>query len=445
MVAIVTLFDFYPSDSPAPYTVGDYSAGKQHIKTVVNALGPANPAVMAWDIKNEMDRDYAAFGETQVKAWANEMISYTRQLDPNHLLTLGFYGAVSGALCYNSSINGLAYDPSIAAAFASSIDFVSMHYFLSERCFEQDLQALQAAIGNKPLVLEEFGLHTLANPAITCASAPGNPLCDDPHTEAEQAAYYNALLSVSEAYDLAGYLFWTLNDFSHILPDSQQSHHCQGIVRNSQVTVCEATTPSDYSWKPAAESVRRHYENHVRYLDLFDGWTDINTDDPPAGWTDNWQEGGGMLRGKNLSQPLWSQTSGAVAFSKFVTGATSITGVATSPLLLNVDVDRYPRLAGRVISYSIRDATYGSHSILHLGVKEGSEITRLLTVAPNSPLPFTFGLDLGRPPLNWNGEHSFQIVLELVPKTGTNGYSATYEFDWIDIQGSRIYLPLIVK
>jgi hypothetical protein len=442
MVAIVTLFDLYSSP---PYS--DPVASQRHISAVVNTLGPTNPAVLAWDIKNEIDRDYATFGEGEVKAWATEMISYTRGLDPNHLVTIGFYGAVTGTLCYGPTVtNTLAYSPAIAAEFASAVDFVSMHYFLSERCFESDVQALQSLIGDKPLVLEEFGLHTLAAPAIPCATYPGDPHCDDPHTEIEQAAYYNALLSLSEAYDLAGYLFWTLTDFSYILPDSQESHHCQGILRNRLVDVCQVATTFSYAEKPAADTVRRHYDNRVAYLDLFDGWIVPDTDEPPPGWSDNWSQGGALLRGYSPSQLLWSHDPGKVAFSKFVTNGTSITGLAGSPALKDVNVDRYPLLSGQVSSYSTRDITYGSHSTLYVGVKDGTQITQLLTITPDATLPYTFNLDLRRPPAGWSGIRNFQIVLQLVPEDGGDGYSAAYELDWVAIRGyEMIYLPLILK
>jgi hypothetical protein len=446
MVAIVTLFDFYPSASAAPYSATDYLTSTRHISTVINWLGPTNPAVLAWDIKNELDREYDEFGEAQVKAWATEMISFTRDIDPNHLVTVGFYGAISGTSCHDSSVtNTLVYSPGIAAEFASAVDFVSMHYFLSERCFEPDLQILQAMIGDQPIVLEEFGLHTLAAPAIPCATNSGDPRCDDPHTEIEQAAYFNALLSVSEANDVAGYLFWTLNDFSYVLSGTQESHHCQGVLRNSQVDLCQETSPSDYTEKPASETARRHYDFGVAYLDLFDSWVIADTDEPPPGWADNWFEGGALLRGYNPAQLLWSHEPGKVALSKFVTNSTSITGLALSPVLTNVNVDRYPFLAGQVFGYDVRDTANGSDSTLHIGVKEGEQPVRLLTITPGTVLPFTFRLDLRWPPTNWSGSHDFQIALELIPVGENNGYSAAYEFDSIAIVGHRIYLPLLVK
>ena len=281
-------------------------------------------------------------------------------------------------------------------------------------------------------MLEEFGLHT-------CSA------CADSHTEAQQAAYYNALLSLSEAYGLAGYLFWTLNDFSYILPGSQETHHCQGILRNSLVNVCQVTTTLDYTEKPAADTVRRHYQQGVHYLDLFDSWVDLNTDKPPPGWSDNWREGGALLRGYNPVDPLWSQNQGKVAFSKFVTHGTSITGLTLSPVLTDVNVDRYPFLTGQVYSYSIRDITNGSHSRLYVGVLESAQITRLLTITPGALLPCTFNLNLRQPPASWSGRRSFQIAFELEPEGAGNGYSAAYEFDRVAIQGYIIYLPLIMK
>jgi PKD repeat protein len=293
-----------------------------------------------------------------------------------------------------------------------------MHYFLPERCFESDLSALQAQVGEKPILLEEFGLHTQS-------SAPGSP-----HTETEQAAYYNAFLSPGEAYNIAGYSFWTLNDFSYVRPDMPDSEKCMGVLRNSLVSTCQVTTTQDYTEKPAAETIRRHYAEHVAYLDLFDSWVDPNTDLPPAGWSDNWQEGGVLMRGYKPSNRLWSHDLGRVALSKFVTGSTSITGTALSPALVNVNVDRYSILAGQVFSYSIRDS--GRDSILYVGVKEGSQITPLLTIMPTTTLPYTFAVDLHQSPLNWSGNRTFSIVLQLIPQTG-DGYSASYELDWIGL------------
>ena len=325
------------------------------------------------------------------------------------------------------------------------MDFVSLHYFLSERQFENDLQTLRERIGEMPLMLEEFGLHTLAKPSVSCVISPTAPNCDDPHTETEQAAYYNALLSLGEAHGLAGYDYWTLTDFSYIVSGTQESHHCQGVLRNSLVNTCEVTITLDYAEKPAAETTRRHYGEHIAYLDLFDGWVDSNTDRPTAGWSDDWQEGGALLRGYNPTYSLWSHDLGKIAVSKFVTDSISITGTVLSPVLTDVNVSRYPILAGQVYGYSIRDADYGSDSLLLIGVKEGSSITPLSAIMPTATLPYTFAVDLRQPPLNWSGIHDFQIALELVTDTLHDGYSSAYEFDWISIQAPPQASTLLLR
>jgi hypothetical protein len=343
---------------------------------VLNTLGVTNTAILAWDIKNELDRDYDYYGKSQVQAWATEMISYTRRLDVDHLITLGFYGVVTGTPCY-TSMPGLVYGPTVAAELAPLVDVVSMHYFLPERCFESDLSVLQAQAGAKPILLEEFGLHTQST------------ITDNLHTEADQSAYYNALLSLSEAYNIAGYSFWTLNDFSYVLPGLPDSEKCMGILRNSLVSTCQVTTTQDYTVKPAAETIRRHYAEHVAYLDLFDSWVDPNTDLPPAGWSDNWQDGGALLRGYNPSNPLWSQDPGKVALPKYVSGSISITGTAFSPVLTDVNMSRYPIVAGQVYCYSVHDVANGSDSILYVSAQDGTQITPLLKSCrrPHCPTP----------------------------------------------------------
>lgn len=54
MVAIVTLFDFYPSQATSPpYSPQDYENSKRHIDAVINKIGTANPTVLGWDIKTK--------------------------------------------------------------------------------------------------------------------------------------------------------------------------------------------------------------------------------------------------------------------------------------------------------------------------------------------------------------------------------------------------------
>lgn len=166
MRAIVTLFDFYADEPNAYSPVEDEYGIKQeykncyeHIDQVINALGNNNATVLAWDIKNEVDRDYdkaecPTCEAANVKAWVREMLRYIKE-DKNstNLRTVGFKG----------SLDDIIFDESIPAEFVADVDVVSMHYFLPENNFEADLQDLineVAKVSEKPIVLEEFGLHT---------------------------------------------------------------------------------------------------------------------------------------------------------------------------------------------------------------------------------------------------------------------------------------------
>jgi hypothetical protein len=109
---------------------------------------------------------------------------------------------------------------------------------------------------------------------------------------------------------------------------------------------------------------------------------------------------------------LWSHDQGKVAFSKFVANGTSITGLALSPVLTDVNVDRYPLLSSQVFCYNVHDITNGTHSTLHVGVNDGAQTNRLLTITPSVSLSCTFNLSRGR---EWyRGRRGFPRVY-LVP------------------------------
>jgi hypothetical protein len=419
MTAIITLFDFYKDNSPMAYAPADYAASIEHVDAVMNALIDDRQTILAVDVKNEADRDYATHRPDVVKSWLRRMIQRVRERDATYLVTLGFHAATGGY-----------FDPGVAAEFADDTDLVSLHYFLSEGGFEAAVKQLRDRVGIKPILLEEFGLHTLARPDKPCGNPPQTG-CDDPHTERDQAAYYNALQSLSASLDLAGIMFWTLRDFSYILKDTQQSHHCQGVLRNGGVAICEVVG-ADYSEKPAAWLLRRTFDDRVRYLDEFFGYVTMENL-PPPGWRD---DGVAVLfRGYNPMQMLWSHTWGRASLSRYFFGQrpTLDTGTARSPSL-RVEIDQFPFLVGTISQYQIRDAVYGSDAVLHIGVRENNQVTRLETVSPMTTMPYFVSVDLRQPPLQWHGEHSFEIVLQLEPIAPRDGYSATYELDNLGVR-----------
>jgi hypothetical protein len=178
---IVTLFDFRATYDPLLWPQTD-----RHLQTILTHFAD-HRAVLAWDIKNEPDRDYAAAGRDTVDAWLAHTLGLARQYAPHHLLTIGWS------------------QPEAAPALAEQVDIVSFHYYALAADLPAHSAALRRAAPERPLLLGEFGLPTW-----------NSPFFPHGHTEAEQAAYYADIRAALQSTDSAGYLAWTLYDFEHV-------------------------------------------------------------------------------------------------------------------------------------------------------------------------------------------------------------------------------------
>jgi hypothetical protein len=194
-----------------------------------------NPTILAWDLKNEGDQDYDALGQDTVIQWLEHASNLVKTYDPNHLITAGWWQHAEDTIPY--------------------VDFVSFHHWLPKADLLAQIEDLQAAT-TKPVVMEEFGLHTWAD-------RPG-----DPHDEEEQAIFIDEHLEVAAQKNIAGSLVWTAFDFPleatcHTIIDpgctmqeSYQNH--MGIWR------------TDYSAKPAVQVVT---QQQIIYLPvIFKDW-----------------------------------------------------------------------------------------------------------------------------------------------------------------------------
>lgn len=452
MKVLLTLFDGMPNEG-AGSLYRTPTVGIKHLDSLLKSFKNREGAtvdfskdcrILAWDIKNEPDRDYYrdANGDGKkgedlvfalpgdiatVQSWADAMIEHLRAKDTCHI-TVGVYGAVKIGETY-------VYSPSIVGYYVNVIthpvDFVSMHYSLDEKNFPADVNAVEALAGGKPIVVEEFALHTWAD-------HPGN----DKHKERDQAAYYNAILSIAEADHLAGSMFWTLTDFSHIMAGDDEHLKHVGILHNHLVTTTEVLTPTDYSEKPAAAVVREHFKPFVAYLDTFDGYAPVTNDncDPPLGWTDNYSAGGAVIV---TCDPTITRT-----FAPGQIGQARLTkwggpdGVITSPVLETVNVNLSPQLVVNILTYTIRDTINNKGPInLDIGVKATDEATPtwLATDLVDSSVDLTTGLKLPQTvyaplPAGWPTEKDFQVVFRLqdhIP--GRTGYSAGFELGLTEI------------
>ena len=176
---IVTLFDFYGN-----YDLSDWTLTLKHATHIVNSF-KGHQAILAWDIKNEPDLDFESRGKVNVLAWLKQMITLLRQLDSNHLYTIGWSNTKAATL------------------LKGDVDFVSFHYYKDIDHFSEKFQLLNNQI-TKPLVLQEFGISS--NQGIW---APFGA------TEDQQAAYHQTFQGLIKELGLH-FVSWTLYDFDHV-------------------------------------------------------------------------------------------------------------------------------------------------------------------------------------------------------------------------------------
>ena len=174
------------------------------------------PAIIAWDLRNEGDLDYGArpgddprFTPDEVLSWLAHAEDLVRQHDPHHLITAGWWG-----------------DPLVTA---EHVDFLSFHHWADSSSLQERLAEYPS---DQPILLEEVGYHSWG-------TAP-----QDARDEATQGDLLRQVIQTAENSQLAGWLVWTAFDFE---PDPGQPinyEHRFGLWR------------SDLTPKPAVQMVQ---------------------------------------------------------------------------------------------------------------------------------------------------------------------------------------------
>ncbi len=176
---ILTLFDFYGN-----YDTIDWTLTHRHAEQLVRSL-KNHPAILAWDIKNEPNLDFASRGKINVLAWLKEMITQVRAFDPSHPITIGWSDLQSANL------------------LKEELDLISFHYYGRIADFEKEYHTIRSKT-NKPLVLQEYGL-----PSNFGLWAPLGA------SEQAQATYYRDFGAVLKKHNIQN-ISWTLYDFDNI-------------------------------------------------------------------------------------------------------------------------------------------------------------------------------------------------------------------------------------
>ncbi len=141
---------------------------------------------MAWDIKNEPDLDFESRGRDRVLAWLREMIQQVKHWDPDHPVTIGWSS------------------PGAAQELHKQVDFVSFHYYKDPADFPKDVADLKKVVGNKEVLLGEFGYSSYSGIANLYTGS-----------EEKQALYYSEMMASIRQLELPA-LSWTLHDFEDI-------------------------------------------------------------------------------------------------------------------------------------------------------------------------------------------------------------------------------------
>ncbi|XP_074272757.1 mannan endo-1,4-beta-mannosidase 4-like [Silene latifolia] len=166
--------DFYTN----PIVKGFY---KNHIKTILTRVNTItkvaykdDPTIMAWELMNEPRCSYDLSGKT-FQDWVNEMATYLKSIDPNHLLEIGlegFYGSSTPDKIKTINPNRYQFGTDfIANNQVPAIDFVTVHSYpdqwLQNASGSAQLTFLQQWVNQhiedsqnilqKPVIFAEFG------------------------------------------------------------------------------------------------------------------------------------------------------------------------------------------------------------------------------------------------------------------------------------------------
>ncbi|XP_057722719.1 mannan endo-1,4-beta-mannosidase 7-like [Arachis stenosperma] len=205
--------DFYTN----PVVKGYY---KNHIKSVLtrgnSITGIAykdDPTIMAWELMNEIRCNSDQSGKT-VQGWIEEMASYVKSIDGNHLLEAGLEGFY-GQSKQETNPSFQAGTDFIANNQIPEIDFATVHSYpdqwLSGSSYEDQISFLSHWLNehiqdaqntlHKPVLFAEFGISTKTFGSNT-----------KPRDQFYNTVYSKIYSSASGGGAAVGCLFWQLLD-----------------------------------------------------------------------------------------------------------------------------------------------------------------------------------------------------------------------------------------
>lgn len=119
--------------------------------TINGKLYRDDSTILAWEIANELE--YWRFSETEVKAWIDDIATYIKSLDQNHLVTIGI--GTNDSDFNNSSPIYRIYN-------VAALDFFSFHFYPNLPLLKENSEKIKFiseklnSLG-KPVIMEECG------------------------------------------------------------------------------------------------------------------------------------------------------------------------------------------------------------------------------------------------------------------------------------------------
>lgn len=176
---IVTLFDFYGS-----YLDSDQEQNSDYISTIVNALA-RHTSLLAWDVKNEPDLDFANHSKVQVLNWLQRTIYKIKSLDSKTPITIGWAKAIN------------------AIYLKDEVDFISFHFYDEPALLIKEYQFLTSQTNNT-VVLGEFGKSSQLSFWKMLKNG-----------EKVQATYLSEIKEIITSNNIP-FILWTLYDFNKV-------------------------------------------------------------------------------------------------------------------------------------------------------------------------------------------------------------------------------------
>lgn len=176
---IPTLFDF-----PGGYRLADYVEYDRQLKQLMTDCSN-HPGLLAWNLKNEPDLDFAYHGEQATMDWLTFVLTRAKAYDTLHPITVSWS------------------DKSYLNCLSKEVDYLSFHLYKDFANWETTINQLARETG-KHVLLEEFGTSTRAGLSNLLG-----------RSESRQHKEIKDIVLTCEANNIP-FMVWTLYDFKTI-------------------------------------------------------------------------------------------------------------------------------------------------------------------------------------------------------------------------------------